>query len=160
MVICSSFINKRELHSNNYLIGGTSHHFINRLTDFYKMELHMTAQDLEGLTIVSSTSASNEQDEEYSIPLDISDIINICREFTKLGWQIQAQVENILEVGVEESIKSGNVKRESLPHIKSFLLAICKNPYFGDAISQARDCIILIQDYEEAHKIKSSTNLN
>jgi hypothetical protein len=123
------------------------------------MELHMTAQDLEGLTLVSSTSATNEQ-EEYSIPLDISDIINICREFSKLGWQIQSQVENILEVGVEESIKSGIVKRESLPHIKSFLRAICKNPYFGDAISQARDCIILIQDYEERHKIVSSPSLN
>jgi hypothetical protein len=115
------------------------------------MELHMNAQNLDTLTLVSSTS--NENDDEYSIPLDISDIITVCREFNKLGWQIQNQVEQILEVGVEESIKSGHVKRESLPHIKSFLRTISKNAYFGDAVSQAHDCIKLIQAYEEKHKI-------
>jgi len=117
----------------------------------------MTAHELD-LTLVNTTSS--EKDEEYSIPLDISDIITICREFNKLGWQIQNQVENILEVGVEESIKSGTVKRESLPHIKSFLRAISKNAYFGDAVSQAHDCIILIQDYEETHRITSVPALN
>lgn len=111
----------------------------------------MNAQNLDTLTLVSSTS--NENDDEYSIPLDISDIITVCREFNKLGWQIQNQVEQILEVGVEESIKSGHVKRESLPHIKSFLKTISKNAYFGDAVSQAHDCIKLIQAYEEKHKI-------
>ena len=119
----------------------------------------MTAQDLEvlGLTDGSSetagTTTSSNKDEEYSIPLDISDIINICREFNKLGWQIQNQVENILEVGVEESIKSGIVKQQSLPHIKSFLRAISRNAYFGDAVSQAHDCIKLIAEYEEKHKV-------
>lgn len=119
----------------------------------------MTAHELD-LALVSSTTSTDKKDEEFSIPLDISDIINICREFTKLGWQIQGQVENILEVGVDESIKSGNVKRESLPHIKSFLYSICRNAYFGDAVSQAQDCIRLIQDYEEEHKLASVTNLN
>ncbi len=111
----------------------------------------MNAHELDALTLVSSTSTEN--DEEFSIPLDISDIITICREFNKLGWQIQNQVEQILDVGVEESIKSGNVKRESLPHIKSFLRCISQNAYFGDAVAQAHDCIKLIQAYEEKHKI-------
>lgn len=106
----------------------------------------MTAHDLD-VNLISSTTSGEE--EEYSIPLDISDIINICREFNKLGWQIQNQVENILEVGVEEAINNGIVKQQSLPHIKSFLRAISKNAYFGDAVSQAEDCIKLIDAYEK-----------
>jgi hypothetical protein len=116
------------------------------------MELHMTAHELDNLGFAVSN------DEEYSIPLDISDIISICREYNKLGWQIQNQVENILEVGVEESITSGIVKRESLPHIKHFLQSICRNAYFGDAVSQAHDCINLIVEYESQHKNDSVLN--
>lgn len=112
----------------------------------------MTAHDLDALRLKEVTT-TNDKDDEFSIPLDISDIISICREYNKLGWQIQNQVENILEVGVEESIKSGNVRRESLPHIKNFLNRICDNAYFGDAVDQARDCIKLIAEYEEKHKI-------
>jgi hypothetical protein len=120
------------------------------------MELHMTAQELD-LTLVTTPS---ETEEEYSIPLDISDIISICREFNKLGYQMQNQVENILEVGVEESIKNGFVKKESLPHIKSFLLSICKNAYFGDAVLQAQDCIALIQDYEDSYRLPFASGMN
>lgn len=119
----------------------------------------MTAQDLEALALVSKTT-SNDQEEEYSIPLDISDIITVCREYNKLGWQIQTQVENILEVGVAESIKNGSVKRESLPHIKSFLQQITKNAYFGDAVSQAQDCIQLIQEYEDSCIFAMVSGLN
>ena len=97
-------------------------------------------------------------DEEYSIPLDISDIINICREFNKLGWQVQTQVEHMLEFGVEESIQSGMVNKQSLPHIKSFLNALYRNPYFGDAASQANDCIKLISKYEDKTKINLMLN--
>ena len=113
------------------------------------MELFMTAQDLKLTEIVNSST----NEEEYSIPLDISDIINICREYNKLGWQIQNQVETILDTGVAQAIETGYVKRESLPHIKSFLCSICKNAYFGDAVSQAYDCIFLIEEYELQHKV-------
>jgi hypothetical protein len=123
------------------------------------MELKMTLNEFESLT-VNETSTSEEKDDEFSIPLDISDIISICRDFNSLGWQIQQQVENILEVGVEESIKSGNVKKESLPRIKHFLKKICDNAYFGDAVSQAQDCIGLIQDYEEKYQIRQVSNYN
>lgn len=95
----------------------------------------------------------NEQQEEFDIPLDISDIISICREYNKLGWQIQNQVENLLEVGVEEAIKNGFVSKQSLPHIKNFLNRICENPYFGEAISQAQDCVSLINQYENKYKV-------
>jgi len=115
----------------------------------------MTAHDLD-ISLVSSTTS----EEEYSIPLDISDIISICREFNKLGWKIQNQVENILEVGVEESIKSGIVQQQSLPYIKSFLNAISSNAYFGDAVSQAEDCIKLIAAYEEKYMMHKDPNAN
>jgi len=119
----------------------------------------MTLNEFESLAVIETTT-SEEKDDEFSIPLDISDIISICRDFNNLGWQIQQQVENILEVGVEESIKSGNVKKESLPQVKHFLRSICKNAYFGDAVSQAQDCIRLIQDYEEKYQLRYASNYN
>jgi len=89
------------------------------------------------------------KEDEYSIPLNISDILIICKEFNKLGWGIQQQIENILEFGVKESIESGFLKQESLPFVKNFLNCICQNPYFGDATSQAEECIELIEQYEK-----------
>lgn len=117
----------------------------------------MNAHELEVLVLNTTTTT---EEEEYSIPLDISDIISICREYNQLGWQIQNQVENILEVGVEESIKNGNVKKKSLPQIKKFLQAICCNPYFGDAVSQAGDCLKLIVEYEAQYKVTYNIVLN
>jgi hypothetical protein len=99
-------------------------------------------------------------EEEFSIPLDISDIINICREYNKLGWQIQNQVESILDIGIEESIKINVLKKESLSHIKNFLKRITDNAYFGDATTQAEDCINLIEMYEDKHKIKIVPRFN
>lgn len=97
--------------------------------------------------------------DEFSIPLDITDIISICKEFNQLGWQIQTQVEHILEVGVKESINSGLVKQQSLPLIKNFLQAICRNVYFGEAILQAQDCIELINNYQkDNYKIINLSN--
>ena len=119
----------------------------------------MTINRLEALKL-NETASSTEQDEEYNIPLDISDIIQICREYNQLGWQIQQQIENILEVGVEESIKTGYVKKEALPLIKNFLRQVSSNPYFGDAVSQAHDCIKLIQKYEKEHVVVYTSTAN
>lgn len=126
---------------------------------FSNMELVMTLNDLKNTDLLELNSSDN-TDEEYSIPLDISDILRICKEYNKLGWQIQSQVENIIEFGVEESIRNGNVKRESLPHIKFFLHRICENPYFGDAVSQAQDCMTLIIEYEDQNKIDYISKYN
>lgn len=119
----------------------------------------MTLNEFESLELIETTT-SEEKDDEFSIPLDITDIISICRDFNSLGWKIQQQVENILEVGVEESIKSGFVEQKSLPQIKRFLKKICENAYFGDAVSQAQDCIRLIQDYEEKYQVRHVSNYN
>jgi hypothetical protein len=119
----------------------------------------MTHNELETLSLLDTTSP-DDKDEEYKNPLDISDIISICQEYNKLGWQIQLQVENILEIGVEESIRCGNVRKDALPFVKNFLRRICDNVYFGDATMQAQDCIALIQAYEDKYKIKYYSKCN
>lgn len=116
----------------------------------------MTAHELDALHPVVELNT----DEEFSIPLDISDIIYICQEYNKLGWQIQHQMENILEYGVEESISNGIVKKESLFQVKDFLKKLSNNPYFGDATSQAKDCITMIEIYERKNNSISSLLLN
>jgi len=89
-------------------------------------------------------------EEELDVPLDIQDIITVCREYSKLGWHLQRQIEAILEFGnVEEAIKMGQVKKEALPHIKEFLMVISNTHYFGDAAYQAHDCIFLIERYQD-----------
>jgi hypothetical protein len=118
----------------------------------------MITHELEVLNLTSSTpTKANEQDDEYNIPLDISDIINICKEYTQLTWQMQSQIETILEIGVEEAIKTGSVQRISLPHIKHFLKSIVNNVYFGDASAQAQECINLINLYLE-QKVDNTHN--
>lgn len=87
-------------------------------------------------------------EEEFEIPIDLSDILTVCKEYNKLGWKIQNQVENLLELGIDEAVKKGIVKVESLPHIKDFLNSICDNAYFGDAADQANECIALIDHFE------------
>lgn len=87
-------------------------------------------------------------EEEFEIPIDLSDILTVCKEYNKLGMQIQFQVETLLDIGVDESIRKGIVKVESLPHIKDFLNSICDNAYFGDAAFQASECITLIDHFE------------
>lgn len=119
----------------------------------------MTAHQLDLNKLGNPVNDLVESEEEFSIPLDISDIIETCREYAKLGWQIQSQVENILENGVDESVKSGVVKRESLLLIKSFLKAISQNVYFGDASSQAEERINEINLYLERNFV-SKFNLN
>jgi hypothetical protein len=92
-------------------------------------------------------------EEEFSSPLDISDILLICKEYSKLGWQIQLQIENILDNGIEDAIASGLVKQEALPFIKEFLKSIYDNGYLGDSAAQARDCFELISQYQSTHEM-------
>jgi len=124
------------------------------------MEFVMTLNEFETLSLIETSTSSDAKDDEFSIPIDISDIISICKDFNSLGWQVQNQIENILEVGVEESIRSGNVKPESLPRVRYFLRRICGNAYFGDAVSQAQDCLLLIEQYEEKHQLQYALTSN
>ncbi len=106
------------------------------------------------LKIDMNETSGNE--DELEIPIDLSDILTVCKEYHKLGWKIQSQVENLLELGIDESIQQGIVKVESLPHIKDFLTSICDNAYFGDAAYQANECIALIEHFE----LRSPSTLN
>ncbi len=119
----------------------------------------MTLNELDTHGLIEANT-QNENDEEFSIPLCIDDIISICKDFNSLGKQVQNQIDNILEIGVEEAIKTGNVQQEYLPHVKFFLQKIIKNPYFGEAASQAQDCLKLIHQYEYKYKINYSSKLN
>ena len=105
---------------------------------------------INGSSIIEPVSSSD--DEEFGIPLSISDIINICRDFNQLGWQVQNRIEYILENGIEDSINEGYIKIESLPHIKYFLQQISRSP-FGDGSLEAEECLALIFMYEEKHNI-------
>lgn len=100
-----------------------------------------------------------DSDETFENPIDLSDILTVCKEYSKLGWQIQNQIETITELGIEEAIKGGLVKVSSLPLIKHFLQSVCENPLFGDASFQANECIALIENYELKHPLpKKASN--
>lgn len=113
----------------------------------------------EPATSIDSKKKSNE-DETFSNPIDISDILNVCKEFSKLGWQVQSQIECIMELGIDEAIKTGMVSIAALPHIKEFLKGICQNVYFGDAADQAYECINLIDYFEEQNPNLFNTKVN
>ena len=115
--------------------------------------------DISQATIININPNLDKEDEFSNIPLCINDIISICMEYNKLGYNIQHQINNIVELGVDESIKSEVVKVEALPYIKDFLYSITRNPYFGEAIDQAKECIFLIKEYESVNK-KNNLLLN
>jgi hypothetical protein len=93
-------------------------------------------------------SASLEEKETLDIPIDIGDIIGVCKEYSALGWQIQTQIEAIKEFGLEDGVKRGSVKAQSLPLIRDFFKKIVENAWFGDAAEQAYELIMLIDDLE------------
>lgn len=109
---------------------------------------------------VKFTSAKKAVDDDnFEIPMNISDILEVCKEYSRLGWQIQNQIEYISEMGIEESLKNGKVKIASLPLIKNFLKAVSQNPLFGDATEQADECVALIENYELTHpELKAMVN--
>ena len=96
-------------------------------------------------------STDSNATDEFTIPLCISDLLTICKEYSVLGWNVQAQVEYILESGVEQAMLDKEVSLDSLPKIKSFLKTICLNPYFGEATFEACECIEMISAYEDKH---------
>ncbi len=100
------------------------------------------------MTKYFSSINRNEQKDESS-PLDISEIMQICREFSNLGFNIQNQIEYILENGILTSLSDGKINKSHLPFIKQFLLLIKDNFYFGDASYQASDIIDEISKIEK-----------
>lgn len=118
----------------------------------------MTFNEFETLSLIEVPTTSTK--DEFSIPLCMNDIISICKDFSNLGWQIQKQIESILEIGLEESIKNEYVKQESLPHIKFFLQQVVNNIYFGDASRLANEVLMSIMLYEDKHNISYDMTSN
>lgn len=98
--------------------------------------------------------------EKIDVPIDIGDIIEICREYHSLGWQIQNEIEFIRDFGIAEGLNRGVVKPESLFIIKSFFQKIVDNAWFGDAADQACEVAFAIEDYicKHPHLFRSRKN--
>lgn len=94
----------------------------------------------------------------FSTPLHISDLLSLCKSYHQLGYSIQSQVETIVEIGIEEAIRTGAVNPIALPHIKAFLRSIADEQLYGDAASIALDCVCLIELYEDRHPPLSIAN--
>lgn len=92
-------------------------------------------------------SIDNINETELDIPIDINDIIEVCKQYTQLGWNIQQQIGWLIELGIEESLKEGKVSVEALPHIRQFLKSITEK-MFGDTVDQAFAVIMMIDNYE------------
>jgi hypothetical protein len=89
-----------------------------------------------------------EMNEEPITPLCMYDILTVCKEYHRLGWNMQHQIEAIIEYGVEQAIDERMVDVAALPHIKHFLKGIASNFYFGDAQLQASEVVKLIKHFE------------
>lgn len=99
-----------------------------------------------------SAEINNSNDnEEIDIALDINDLIEVCKSYNRLGWNIQQQFEFLIEFGIDEAIKEKKVSAEFLPHIRTFLKSITDNYWFGDAADQANEVIAMIDNYELKH---------
>lgn len=94
------------------------------------------------------------EQETINTPISMFDILSICREFSKLGYQMQQQVETITELGIKDAINSKAVSAAALPHIKFFLQQVIRNPYFGEAVDQAADAVRMIENWQESNPTK------
>lgn len=98
-------------------------------------------------------SSINRDSIDYeSTPIDISEVISICKEYSTLGFLIQSQIDFIMENGFEEAVKSNKITASTLIHIKDFLNKISHMHYLGDAAIQAEDSIKEIEKYESKLK--------
>jgi hypothetical protein len=97
-------------------------------------------------------------DPSSDIPLDLSDLLTVCREYTKLGLNLQHQVEILIEYGVDTAINQRLVSRSALPHIRAFLKVIGSSWVFGDSSLQASDLIDAIDCYQHQHPYQPLTN--
>jgi len=86
-----------------------------------------------------------------SNPIDISEVIALCKEYSSLGFHIQNEIDYILENGIEEAIKYNKIK--NLLYIKDFFDKMSKVHYLGDAALQAEDCL------KELNKINNSVSV-
>jgi len=95
-------------------------------------------------------SIENVEETKLDLPTHIGDIIDICEQYSMLGWSVRHQIKHLLEVGIDEAIQDGTVNVEALPHIRDFLESITEK-MFGDVIDQCYTAMMMIDDYELKH---------
>lgn len=83
-----------------------------------------------------------------SAAVDLTDILEVCKQYTVLGWTIQHQIECLIENGVEEAVNSGKVNSQVLPHVREFLKSITERLINTDVVDQAYAVIMMIDHYE------------
>jgi len=91
------------------------------------------------------------------VPLDLSDLLTLCKEYSRLGFNLQNQVEILIDCGVETAINQRLIARSSLPHIRAFLKTIEQNALFGDSSLQANELITAIDFYAHKNPIQATT---
>jgi hypothetical protein len=96
--------------------------------------------------------------DHFDVPLDLTDVLTVCREFSRLGYNIQAQIELLIDHGVENAINQQLIKRSSLPYIRSFLRTIVDAQYFGEAGSKADDLITEIDFFIHRNPYQPTAN--
>ena len=107
----------------------------------------ITATETEQLQLV-------QVEDPFNTPISTFDILAICREYSKLGYQMQQQVETLTELGIQDAINSRAISAAALPHIKFFYQQVIRNPLFGDAVDQAAEIVRAIEDWQEANPNK------
>jgi hypothetical protein len=113
------------------------------------MRTYEPEQTLELLPIEQDT---------LDIPIDLSDLIALCEAYSQMTRGMQQQANDLIELGIEDALKTKAVSTSSLPHIKAFLQQVQRNPLFGDAVAQAQEAIWLIEEWQMAHPITSAAN--
>lgn len=83
-----------------------------------------------------------------NVAIDITDILTICKQYNILGWNLQGQLEYLIENGVEETVNNGKVSVEMLPYIRDFLKSITERLTNADVVDQAYAIIMMIDYYE------------
>jgi hypothetical protein len=78
---------------------------------------------------------------EFSIPLNLFEIIDICKEYNNLNTYLQKQISNIMSEGISHCIENKLVDQKSFPELISFFEKIINNQYFGEARDQAIECV-------------------
>ena len=88
-------------------------------------------------------------EDEFSSPIDMSDVLEICLEYSKAGPKIQNQINMIWEEGLDYSLDL--IEKENIPFIINFFNKISNNPLFGDASSQAKDVVEKLNLYSKKY---------
>lgn len=88
---------------------------------------------------------------DNNLPIDLTDLLEVFKGYNNLGWLIQRQIECLIENGVEESVMSGKVNIEVLPHIRNFLDSITQRMIGTDMADQCWAVIMMLDDFELKH---------